>query len=104
MIYLPYAQDIAHLIGGMSVAVRSDNDVQVSRQIREELARINPNLPVVGIESMDRQLDAALLPEHLTATVSASFSVVALLLACIGLYGTISFRVARRRHEIGVRL
>ena len=72
--------------------------------MRQELRKIEPNLPVLRINTIEGQLNDVLLQERLIATLSGFFGAMALLLACIGLYGTISYAVARRTSEIGVRL
>jgi len=53
---------------------------------------------------MDEQIGAALVGERLLATLSGSFAALALVLACIGLYGVMSYDVARRLRDIGIRL
>jgi ABC-type antimicrobial peptide transport system permease subunit len=60
--------------------------------------------PVTAIESLAAIADATLARERLLAELASSFGLFALVLACIGLYGTMSFAVARRTHEIGTRL
>jgi len=56
------------------------------------------------VRTMDQQLDAALVRERLLAVLSSGISALALLLACVGLYGTLSYTVLRRSREIGIRM
>lgn len=56
------------------------------------------------VRTMDRQLDAALMRERLLARLSTGFGLVALLLAVVGLFGVMSYAVARRERETGIRI
>src|SRR4026207_1554031 len=60
--------------------------------------------PVTAIESLGAIADATLARERLLAELASWFGLLALVLACIGLYGTMAFAVARRTNEIGTRL
>jgi len=109
MIYFPYRQDLAlnthPRLVRMCLAVRTLGDpARLKASIREELRHMDPNLPVVSMESVDEQLDEAVAQERLIATLSSCFGSLAMLLACLGLYGVISCMVARRTNEIGIRL
>jgi predicted permease len=78
--------------------------LSVAATVREALKQVAPNLPVTGIRTLSQQVSAALGREKLIAGISGSFAVLAVLLACIGLYGVVSHAVARRTKEIGVRM
>lgn len=105
MIYLPYRQDTGHLFGPMCVVVRVAGDLPALRsRIRDELHNIDRDLPVLSMQSMDDQVDATLTRERLVAALSGFFGVLAVLLACLGLYGVMSYTAARRTNEIGIRL
>jgi len=104
MIYIPFRQDLGHLYS-MCVTVRTERESPaLTARIRDELRSLDRNLPILGIESMERQLDQSLAQERLIATLSAFFGALALLLASIGLYGVMSYTVAQRTNEIGIRL
>ncbi len=72
--------------------------------VRREIASVDPNLPVFRAKTLVAQSEEALLKERLLATLSSFFGALALLLACVGLYGLMAYTVARRTAEIGIRL
>jgi predicted permease len=72
----------------------------VRRVVRESLKTV----PVARIVTMNEQLDASIVPERLMAMLSALFGALGALLATIGLYGLLSYTVARRTNEIGIRM
>ena len=73
------------------------------RHVKTAVAEVSP---AIGIEFrlLSKQLEDSLLRERLMATLSGAFGLLAGLLATLGLYGVISYMVARRRKEIGVRI
>src|SRR5262245_47195012 len=72
--------------------------------IRQALLEVNRDIPISEIKTGQAQLKGGLVAERLIATLSNFFGAVALLLAAIGLYGTLSHFVARKTREIGVRM
>jgi ABC-type antimicrobial peptide transport system permease subunit len=72
--------------------------------IRNEVKRLDASMPVYDVKTVQGQLDETLLTDHLIATLSAGFGLLATVLASIGLYGVMAFIVARRRNELGLRL
>jgi ABC-type antimicrobial peptide transport system permease subunit len=72
--------------------------------VREQVRRLDAGIPVYAMKTVEGQLDETLLTDRLIALLSASFGLLATVLASVGLYGVMAFVVARRRKELGVRL
>jgi ABC-type antimicrobial peptide transport system permease subunit len=73
--------------------------------IREIVRQVDPNLAVFDFTALDAQIDRTQLSqERLFANFASAFGAVALFLVCVGLFGTMSYNVARRTHEIGIRM
>ena len=73
-------------------------------QVRSVAAQIDKNLPIFRIRTETEQIDRQLFTERLVARLSSFFGLLALVLACIGLYGLLSYEVTRRTREIGIRM
>jgi predicted permease len=72
--------------------------------IRNAVAAIDPNVPVVHVTTQDELRDASIGQERLLAALCGALAAIALLLSCIGLYGLMAYHVARRRSEIAIRM
>ncbi|HTQ60100.1 MAG TPA: ABC transporter permease, partial [Candidatus Solibacter sp.] len=90
--------------GGASFSVRTEADpMKIVPGVRAMVNQMDSNLPVTKILTETDQIDRLIFNERLVARLSGFFGGLALLLACIGLYGLISYEVARRTREIGIR-
>jgi predicted permease len=89
----------------MTFEVRTggDPDVVVSA-LRNEAAEVDKNVPINHVETLVQAIDRALLFERMFSQLTGFFGLLALVLVCVGLYGTMSYFVARQTNEIGIRM
>ncbi len=91
-------------VGSVSFEVRYRAGASVVDDVRRMVRSIDRNLPVFRVNTLRAQTEDSLLRERLLATLSTFFGALALLLACLGLYGLMACAVARRTGEIGIRM
>jgi predicted permease len=103
MIYRPYLQQPDGY--GMTFAIRADMPVAaLGDLVRREVRAAAPALPAPSLTTLDAVYDASITTDRLLATLSGFFGAMALLLVSMGVYGTISYAIAQRRRELGVRI
>ena len=89
----------------MTFQVRTGGDPEsVVTALRNEVAEVDANIPITKIDTLVQRIDKALVLERMFSRLTASFGLLALVLVCVGLYGTMSYFVARRTNEIGIRM
>jgi predicted permease len=103
-VYVPYAQHL-DMLEFMTFEVRTAGDPRNAfAAVRQAVQNLDRSLPIRGISTQVEQIDEATFQERLFARLSTFFALLALVLACIGLYGITSYAVARRTSEIGIRM
>jgi len=101
--YLYYLEQ--HTPSDMTFQLRTDGDaIDLTATIQRLVREIDPQLQVVDLRTMTDLVEESLTQERFIAQLISAFSLFALLLACVGLYGVMSYAVARRTNEIGIRI
>ncbi len=100
-----YWRDEEYPEGSLYFAMRTDRDVaSLTPYVRAAIARVDPGLALSDFRTMDERVGDALRQQRIGAVLIGGFSLGALLLAAIGLFGVVAGSVSRRRHELAVRL
>jgi predicted permease len=103
-VYFPYLQQLKQL-GPMHFEVRTaGNPIDMLASVRRVVQSLGKNLPLLEVKTQTEQIDETLFQERLFAKLSSFFGLLALVLACVGLYGIMTFAVTRRTREIGIRM
>jgi len=101
--FLPYVQQAS--VGGMAYEIRTSVKPEtVVTALRGMVRQIDPDLGLVKVRTQDEQIESALQQERLFVTLTSGFGLLALALACVGIYGVMAYSVANRRNEIGIRM
>jgi ABC-type antimicrobial peptide transport system permease subunit len=104
-LYFSYQQFPAAIPNGMTYEVRTTADPSsIVESVRHEALALDRNVPVVNVKSQSEVIDQAVFLERTIAALTTAFGGLALVLACVGLYGTMSYAISRRTREIGIRM
>jgi predicted permease len=103
MVFLPVDQQPGEL-HDVEVRVAAGATPTVGGALRRVIAEVAPGLPVLRVATMSEQVDQSLAPQRAVARLAGFFGLLALLLAAVGLYGVMSYSVARRTNEVGLRM
>jgi predicted permease len=102
--YFPCTQNPG-FYGSFAVRYASGaNRREIISRARNSIAEINPNILVDDVTSLDDQVNQSIATQSLVARLTSFFGFIAVFLACIGIYGLLSYSVARRTSELGIRL
>ena len=101
--YLPTTQESQLTNLTLHVKTSSEPNV-VAEQLRAQLKALDPHLPLYNIKTLSTEIDESLIQERLVTWLSVAFGLLATLLTALGLYGVLTFSVARRTREIGIRV
>jgi predicted permease len=103
--YLPYGDISFPPIAQMTYALRTTGDpLAIAGIVRDLVRRADPQLPVTNVRTQTIEINRTINQEIIFARLCSAFALLALVIACVGLYGTMSYAVAQRTTEIGIRM
>ena len=105
VIYMPYSQLPPGYLQQMTYGLRTDGDpLRHVNTVRQLVHNADSRVPVTNIVTQEADINKMINQEIVMARLGTTFAILALVIACIGLYGTMSYSVARRTREIGIRV
>ena len=102
--YIPYTQDLAGLRQVFFELRTAGDPLAQANAVRQIVAQTSNNVFLTDVNTQSRQIDETIGQQLTFANLCTCFAVLALLIACVGLYGTMAYAVARRTGEIGIRM
>ena len=104
VIYVPYTENVKAL-NGIFFELRTNGDpIALAGAVRRVVHEASVSVPVSGFKTQAAQIDQTIAQERTFADLCACFALLALVISCVGLYGTMAYAVARRTSEIGIRV
>jgi predicted permease len=105
IVYMPLAQNLNVPVAEMTFFLRTAGDpLAYANAVREMMHEADARVPVTNLATQAAQVDRETIPQRMFARLCAGFAALALAIACVGLYGTVAYTVARRTGEIGIRM
>jgi predicted permease len=105
VVYMPYDQGALKFVDQMTYVVRTSGDpLAYANTVREIVRQADARVPVANLVTQAAQIDQTIHQEIAFAKLCTAFALLALAIACVGLYGTVAYSVARRTSEIGIRI
>ena len=105
VVYVPYAQVPPSQLGSMTYAIRTDaNPLRFADMARQVVREADRRVPVTNFRTQAAEIDQTINQEIVFARLCSAFAMLALTIACVGLYATMAYAVARRTGEIGLRM
>jgi predicted permease len=105
VVYMPYNQGAEPPILQMTYTLRTAGDPMLyAKAVRELVQRTDSRIPVHDVMSENTEIDRSINQEIIFARLCTAFALLALVIACVGLYGTMSYKIVRRTGEIGIRM
>jgi predicted permease len=105
VLYVPFNQGSYYPVDDMIFALRTSGDpLRYANTVRQIVRQADPRVPVTNVKTEAAQIDQDMNQEIIFARLCTGFAILALVIACVGLYGTMAYTVARRTSEIGIRM
>jgi predicted permease len=108
-VYISYLQNTPELgnarTGAMFFELRTSTEsLAVAGAVHKVVHEVAPDIPIMGMMTQSQRIDDSITQERTFADLCTTFAVLALMIACVGLYGSMAYAVSRRTNEIGIRM